>query len=92
MEVEEEVEGEEGGDGTIRSLVAIEFLTQEAELSETTLTDAWNGFNDLSRLGMLCTVRHHWPAGASFSFNFYRLWVQLLLRQPGVPPVPNLSR
>ena len=36
MEAEEEGKGEEGGDGTIRTLRAIEFLTQEAESSRTT--------------------------------------------------------
>ena len=29
MEVEEEGKGEEGGDGNLKALVAIEFLTQE---------------------------------------------------------------
>ena len=41
---------------------------------------------------MLWTVRHRWPAGARFAFNFYRHWVQLLLRQTGEPPVTILSR
>ena len=49
-------EGEEGGGGTLRELEALEFLTQEAEPSGTTLVDARNGFNDLSRLEMLWTV------------------------------------
>ena len=58
MEIEEERDsegGEEGG-GTQRALEALEFLTQEAEPSGTTLVDARNGFNDLSRLEMLWTV------------------------------------
>ena len=55
--VEAEVsEGEEGGGGTLRALESLEFLTQEAELSVTTLLDAQNGFNGLSRLAMLWTV------------------------------------
>ena len=61
--------GEEGGGGTQRALEALEFLTQYAEPSGTTLVDARNGFNDLSRLAMLCTVWHRWPAGARFAFN-----------------------
>ena len=55
MDVEEdrESEGEEGGGGTQRALEALEFLTQEGEPSGTTLVDARNGFNELSRLAML---------------------------------------
>ena len=53
MEVKEEGEGEEGGYGTIRALVAIELLTQEAYPSGKTFVDACNGFNKISRLAML---------------------------------------
>ena len=74
------------------ALGALEFLTQDAELSGTTLVDAHNEFNELSRLAMLWTVQHCWPAGARFAFNCYRHWEQLLLRQPGEPPVTILSR
>ena len=57
-------EGEEGGGGNQRALESLEFLTQDAETSGTTLVDAHNGFNELSRLEMLWTVRNQWPAGA----------------------------
>ena len=65
MEFEEDegIEGEEEGGGTLRSLGALEFFTKEAEPSGTMLVDASNGFNELSRLEMLWTVRHRWPAG-----------------------------
>ena len=66
---EEGSEGEEGGGGTQRALESLEFLTQEAEPSGTTLVDARNGFNKLSRLAMRWTVWHRWPAGARFAFN-----------------------
>ena len=73
IEVEEEGEGEgkgeEGGDVTLRTLEAIKLLTQEADPGGTKLVDACNGFSELSRLAMLCTVRHHWPEGARFVFN-----------------------
>ena len=94
MEVEGDgvSEGEEGGGGTQRALEALEFLTQDAEPSGTTLVDARNGFNELSRLAMLRTVRHRWPAGARIAFNCYKHWEQLLLRHPGEPPVTILSR
>ena len=51
-------EGKEGGDGTQRALEAIEFLTQDSELSGTTLVDARNESNKLSRLEMMWTVQH----------------------------------
>ena len=65
IEVEEDkdIEGKEGNDGTQRALGALEFLTQDAERSGTTLVDARNGFNELSRLEMLWTVRHRWLEG-----------------------------
>ena len=61
MEVEAEIgsKGEEGGDGTQRALVALEFFAQDAEPSRTMLVDYHIGFIDLSRLAMLWTV---WPA------------------------------
>ena len=37
-----------------------------------TLVDARNGFNELSCLAMLQTVRHRYPVGARFTLNFYR--------------------
>ena len=85
-------EGEEGGGGTQQALEALEFLTQDAEPSGTTLFHACNGFNELSHLAMLWNVRHRWPSGARFAFNFYKHWAQLLLRQPGELPVTILSR
>ena len=98
LEIEAEEEGKDeikGGGGcavTQRSLIDLELLTQDAEPSEITLTDARNGFNKLSRLAMLWTVRHRWPEGARFTLNCYRHWAQLLLHQPGEPPVQILSR
>ena len=56
-------EGEYEGGETQWALGALEFLTQEDEPSRTTLVDACNGFNELSRLAILWTVRHRWPAG-----------------------------
>ena len=93
MEVEERGrEGYEGGGGNQRALEALEFLTQESEPIGTTLVDACNGFNELSRLAMLWTVQHRWRDGAIFSFNCYKHWAQLLLRQPGELLVTILSR
>ena len=58
----------------------------------TTLVDARNGFNELSRLAMLWTVRHRWPAGARFVLNCYRHWAQLVIRQQGGDPIILHSR
>ena len=41
---------------------------------------------------MMWTLRHLWPAGVRFAFNFHRHWAQLLLRHPGGAPVIILSR
>ena len=76
-------EREEGGEGTQREPGDLEFLIQDADPSGTTLIDAWNGFNKLSRLAMLWTVHHWCPAGVRFEFNCYRYWAQLLLHQLG---------
>ena len=84
------IEGDEESDGTRRALESLEFFNQDAELSGTTLVDSRNGFNELSHLAMLWTVRHRWPAGERFAFNCYRHWAQLLLLYPGEPPVKIL--
>ena len=80
------------GYGTLRALGALDLITQYTEPSGTTLVDARNGFNELSRLTMLWTVRHRWTAGGRFVFNCYMNWAQLPLRHPGEPPVTILSR
>ena len=58
-------------------------LNQEELPGGTTLVDAHNGFNKLSRLTMLLTVRHYWMSGLRFAINCYNLWAQLLLLHPG---------
>ena len=52
-------------------------LNQDADPSGTTLIDARNGFNELSHLAMLWTVRRCWMVGARFAFNCYRHRAQL---------------
>ena len=41
---------------------------------------------------MLWTVQRRWTDGTRFAFNFYSHCAQLILRQPGEPPVTILSR
>jgi hypothetical protein len=56
------------------------------------LVEARNGFNELSRLSMLWTVRHRWAAGARFAFNSYRHAATLVLRRRGQDCVKILSQ
>ena len=63
------------------------FLMQEADTSGTILIGARNGFNNMSRLEMLCTVRHRCPMGVRFAFNSYKHWEQLLLHHREELPV-----
>ena len=58
MEVEDTGEGEGEGEGTQNALGALKLLTQYADPSEKTIVDSCNGFNELSRLAMMWTVRH----------------------------------
>ena len=83
---------EEEGVGKLRALGSPEFLSQDADPSRTTLVDARNGLNELSRLAIMWTVQHRWPVGARFAFNCYRHWAQILLLQLGGVPVTILSR
>ena len=48
-----------------------------------TLVDDRNGFNKLSCLEILWTVRHLWLEEARFTFNLYKHWAQLILTHPG---------
>ena len=47
------------------------------------LVDAVNGCNNLSRCGILWTVRHRCPKVSRFTFNCYRHEITLICRQPG---------
>ena len=44
-------------------------LTQDSYPGGTAFLAALNGFNDLSRLAMLWTVRHHLPVGGRSVLN-----------------------
>ena len=44
-------------------------LRPEGDLDGCLLTDAANGFDNLSRLTILWMVAHRWPAASRFSFN-----------------------
>ena len=42
--------------------------------------DVWNAFNEEKRTAMLWAVWHEWPSGVQFTFNFYRHWATLVVR------------
>ena len=59
------------GGGGLMALGSTGLLTQDAKPGGTTLVDAHNGFNGLSRLKMLWTVRYCWTAEVRFAFYCY---------------------
>ena len=69
-----------GGGGGLLVLASTGILTQESDPDGKTLVDSWNGLNELSRLAIMWAMQHRKPAGARFSFNCYKHWVQILLR------------
>ena len=77
-------EGEEESDVTHRALGDLEFLTQDADPSRTTLVDACNGFNELNRLEMLWTVRHRWTAGPGSSSFAICIGCNFFSASPGI--------
>ena len=44
------------------------------------LIDAWNDFNEENWTAMLWAVRNKWPSGVQFTFNCYRHWDTLVVR------------
>ena len=47
------------------------------------LIDARNAFNEENRTSMLWAVLHKWPSRAQFTFNCYRHWATLVVRDIG---------
>ena len=45
--------------------------------------DARNAFNEDNLTAMLWAVWHKWPSGAQFTFNCYRHWATLVVRDTG---------
>ncbi len=52
---------------------------------DVTLLDASNGFNEISRLRCLHTIRHLWPSASRFAFNCYRHYIQICIRDHNSP-------
>ena len=59
--------------------------SQPSTLSHATLIDASNGFNELSRYHMLWTIKHLWPKASLFTFNCYRHFAMLIVRNNNQP-------
>ena len=47
------------------------------------LIDARNALNEENRTAMLWAVQHEWPSGGQFTFNCYRHWATLVVRDTG---------
>ena len=56
------------------------------------LVDAANRFNNMSRYGMLWTVKHRYSKLARFAFNCYRHDIRLVCRRPGMEALILLSK
>ena len=70
---------EEGIEGAIHAMrVLWEEHAQEEDWGFL-LIDACNAFNEENRTAMLWAVRHEWPSGAQFTFNYYRHWATLVV-------------
>ena len=72
--------------GTEGAIHAMYFLWGEHSLEEDwgfLLIDARNAFNEEKWTAMLWAVRHKWPSGAQFTFNCYRQWATLVVREIG---------
>ena len=57
-----------------------------------TLVNVRNGFNELSRMLMLWTMRHQWTKGTRFAFNCYHHSAQMVPRTPAEQAVILISR
>ena len=44
------------------------------------LVDTRNAFNEGNKTAILWTVRHLWPSGARFVFNYYRHWAMWVIQ------------
>jgi len=74
---------DESGDGLPSSV---------EELNAFLQIDGDNGFNRLSRIASMWTVRHRCPKLFIFYFNCYRHHTRLLVRRPGQAPYVILSK
>ena len=71
---------EAGIEGGIHAIQMIWHQHSQEEDWGFLLIDVCNTFNEENWTAMLWAVRHEWPSGAQFTFNFYRHWATLVVR------------
>jgi hypothetical protein len=71
---------ESGIEGAIHAMQHMWETNKAEEEWGFLLIDAKNAFNEQNRTAMLWTVRHEWPSGARFTFNCYKHWATLVIR------------
>ena len=74
---------EVGIEGAIHAMRVLWEEHQNEEDWGFLLIDARNAFNEENRTAMLWDVRNEWPSGAQFTFNCYRHWDTLVVRDTG---------
>ena len=67
-------------EGAIHAIRVLWEEHKKEEDWEFLLIDARNAFNEEKRTAMLWAVRHEWTSGAQFTFNCYRHWAMLVVR------------
>ena len=78
----EQLEGgvEAGIEGAIHSMRLLWGQHSQEEGWGFLLIDARNLFNEDNQTAMLWAVRNEWPGGTQFTFNYYRHWATLVVR------------
>ena len=81
-----------GVDGAKHGLSAICSEMESEENTGFLLIDTDNAFNEASRINMLWTICHEWPAGARCASNCYPHHSLLVVRNPCGKPLTFFSK
>ena len=81
-----------GVEGGVHAVFQAWAETDADEKNGFLVIDAENAFNSMSRVNMLWTVRHLWPAGARFAFNCYSFYSLLICRNSTGEPLTMWSK
>ena len=74
---------EEGIEGSIHSMRVLWEEQSREEEWMFLLIDARNAFNEEKQTSLLWDSWHEWPSGTQFTFNCYRHWATLVVRDTG---------